>query len=43
MRANGNPRELLEHSTDPEVQQFLTRGAAAAAPAGTEPSIPQPA
>jgi hypothetical protein len=26
MRAKGNPRELLKHSTDPAVQQFLTRG-----------------
>jgi phospholipid/cholesterol/gamma-HCH transport system ATP-binding protein len=26
MRANGNPRELLKHSTDPAVQEFLTRG-----------------
>jgi phospholipid/cholesterol/gamma-HCH transport system ATP-binding protein len=28
MRASGNPRELLKHSTDPAVQQFLTRGEA---------------
>lgn len=28
MRARGNPRELLEHSTDPAVREFLTRGAA---------------
>jgi phospholipid/cholesterol/gamma-HCH transport system ATP-binding protein len=26
MRANGNPREMLKHSTDPAVQEFLTRG-----------------
>jgi phospholipid/cholesterol/gamma-HCH transport system ATP-binding protein len=32
MRASGNPRELLKHSTDPAVQQFLTRGEAAAHP-----------
>jgi phospholipid/cholesterol/gamma-HCH transport system ATP-binding protein len=32
MRANGNPRELLKHSTDPAVQQFLTRGEATAQP-----------
>jgi phospholipid/cholesterol/gamma-HCH transport system ATP-binding protein len=32
MRANGNPRELLKHSTDPAVQQFLTRGEASAHP-----------
>jgi phospholipid/cholesterol/gamma-HCH transport system ATP-binding protein len=33
MRAEGNPRELLEHSTDPQVREFLTRGAPAARPA----------
>ena len=32
MRASGNPRELLKHSTDPAVQQFLTRGEASAHP-----------
>jgi phospholipid/cholesterol/gamma-HCH transport system ATP-binding protein len=32
MRASGNPRELLKHSTDPAVQQFLTRGEARAHP-----------
>jgi phospholipid/cholesterol/gamma-HCH transport system ATP-binding protein len=26
MRAQGNPRELLQHSTDPAVREFLTRG-----------------
>src|SRR5512138_1503517 len=26
MRARGNPRELLKHSTDPAVREFLTRG-----------------
>ena len=26
MRAHGNPRELLKNSTDPAVQEFLTRG-----------------
>lgn len=31
MRAQGNPRELLEHSADPEVREFLTRGAESAA------------
>jgi len=35
MRAKGNPRELLKHSTDPAVQQFLTRGETAA-----HPSVP---
>ena len=34
MRAQGNPRELLEHSTDPIVREFLTRG---------EPPAPQSA
>jgi phospholipid/cholesterol/gamma-HCH transport system ATP-binding protein len=33
MRAQGNPRELLEHSTDPQVREFLTRGASVAGPA----------
>ena len=28
MRASGNPRELLKHSTDPAVREFLTRGTA---------------
>jgi len=28
MRASGNPRELLKHSTDPAVRRFLTRGEA---------------
>jgi len=27
MRAHGNPKELLAHSTDPTVRAFLTRGA----------------
>ncbi|HVA78409.1 MAG TPA: ATP-binding cassette domain-containing protein [Candidatus Binataceae bacterium] len=27
MTASGNPRELREHSTDPRVRRFLTRGA----------------
>jgi phospholipid/cholesterol/gamma-HCH transport system ATP-binding protein len=26
MRAEGNPRELLKHSQDPAVREFLTRG-----------------
>jgi len=30
MRARGNPRELREHSTDPAVREFLTRGDPAA-------------
>jgi phospholipid/cholesterol/gamma-HCH transport system ATP-binding protein len=32
MRAQGSPRELLEHSTDPYVREFLTRGESAPAP-----------
>jgi phospholipid/cholesterol/gamma-HCH transport system ATP-binding protein len=32
MRASGNPRELLQHSTDRALQQFLTRGEAAVQP-----------
>lgn len=35
MRASGNPRDLLEHSTDTAVQRFLTRGEAS--PTSTEP------
>ncbi|MCL4179468.1 MAG: ATP-binding cassette domain-containing protein [Verrucomicrobia bacterium] len=34
MRAQGNPRELLKHSPDPLVREFLTRGA----PAPSEPA-----
>jgi phospholipid/cholesterol/gamma-HCH transport system ATP-binding protein len=30
MRAQGNPRELLRHSTDPQLREFLTRGTPAA-------------
>jgi ABC-type transport system involved in resistance to organic solvents, ATPase component len=26
MRAEGNPRELLNHSKDPVLREFLTRG-----------------
>ena len=32
MRASGHPRDLLRHSTDRVVQQFLTRGEAGARP-----------
>jgi phospholipid/cholesterol/gamma-HCH transport system ATP-binding protein len=35
MRAQGNPRELLQHSADPYVREFLTRGESA--PAQTAP------
>jgi phospholipid/cholesterol/gamma-HCH transport system ATP-binding protein len=31
MRAHGHPRELLKHSTDPHLREFLTRGEATAA------------
>jgi phospholipid/cholesterol/gamma-HCH transport system ATP-binding protein len=37
MRAHGNPRELLKHSTDPAVREFLTRGEASARPAASQP------
>jgi phospholipid/cholesterol/gamma-HCH transport system ATP-binding protein len=30
MRAQGNPKELLEHSTDAKLRAFLTRGASSA-------------
>jgi len=30
MRAQGNPRELRDHSPDPQIRTFLTRGASAA-------------
>jgi phospholipid/cholesterol/gamma-HCH transport system ATP-binding protein len=30
MRAHGNPKELLAHSTDPTLRAFLTRGAVSA-------------
>jgi phospholipid/cholesterol/gamma-HCH transport system ATP-binding protein len=33
MRAQGNPRELLNNSTDPAVREFLTRGEATSQPA----------
>lgn len=32
MRAQGNPRELLKHSADPAVREFLTRGEVSAPP-----------
>lgn len=38
MRARGHPRELLEHSKDPAVREFLTRGTAAERREGTPPS-----
>jgi phospholipid/cholesterol/gamma-HCH transport system ATP-binding protein len=33
MRAHGNPKELLAHSTDPTIRAFLTRGAESVAKA----------
>ena len=41
MRASGNPRELLKHSTDPAVQQFLTRGGASVPLNPSKPPNPQ--
>jgi phospholipid/cholesterol/gamma-HCH transport system ATP-binding protein len=38
MRAQGNPRDLLQHSTDPYVREFLTRGESAPAQATSEAS-----
>ncbi len=38
LRASGNPRELLRHSTDRAVQQFLARGDAAVQPNTTKPA-----
>jgi phospholipid/cholesterol/gamma-HCH transport system ATP-binding protein len=35
MRAKGNPRELLQNSTDPAVREFLTRGECGAHPIKT--------
>jgi phospholipid/cholesterol/gamma-HCH transport system ATP-binding protein len=40
MRAQGNPRELLKNSTDPAVQEFLTRGGGPAQPTNAKPSNP---
>src|SRR5512147_935549 len=38
MRAKGNPRELLQNSTDPAVREFLTRGEASAHPTTAQSS-----
>ena len=38
MRAEGNPRDLLEHSTDPYVREFLARGESAPAKPAPEPT-----
>ena len=38
MRAQGNPRDLLQHSTDPYVREFLTRGESAPAQPAPEAS-----
>jgi phospholipid/cholesterol/gamma-HCH transport system ATP-binding protein len=42
LRASGNPRELLRHSTDPAVRKFLTRGDSAAPLDATNPPHFQP-
>jgi phospholipid/cholesterol/gamma-HCH transport system ATP-binding protein len=36
MRAHGNPREMLKNSTDPAVQEFLTRGEKSSQPASAQ-------
>jgi phospholipid/cholesterol/gamma-HCH transport system ATP-binding protein len=38
MRAQGNPKELLEHSADAKLKAFLTRGASSAETA-TRPEL----
>jgi phospholipid/cholesterol/gamma-HCH transport system ATP-binding protein len=38
MRARGNPRELLKNSTDPAVQEFLTRGEASTKASTAKPT-----
>ena len=38
MRAQGNPRDLLQHSTDPYVREFLARGESAPAKPAPEPT-----
>ena len=38
MRAHGNPREMLKNSTDPAVQEFLTRGEYSAKATSAKPS-----
>lgn len=37
MRAHGNPRDLLKNSTDPAVQEFLTRGEASTKASAAKP------
>ena len=41
MRAEGNPRELLKHSQDPYLREFLTRGEEAI-PAANSDYLPKP-
>ena len=41
MRARGNPRELLKNSTDPAVQEFLTRGEYSAKATTAKPINPR--
>jgi len=38
VRAEGNPRELLKHSKDPYLREFLSRGNEATRPANSEVS-----
>jgi phospholipid/cholesterol/gamma-HCH transport system ATP-binding protein len=40
MRAQGNPRDLLENSSDPHVREFLTRGSPSAQVAPTSATRP---
>ena len=40
MRAAGNPRQLRDHSTDPAVREFLTRGESARRPAAVSTTSP---
>jgi phospholipid/cholesterol/gamma-HCH transport system ATP-binding protein len=40
MRASGNPRELLKHSGDPAVREFLTRGDKSAGPGPAKSNNP---
>jgi phospholipid/cholesterol/gamma-HCH transport system ATP-binding protein len=39
MRAQGNPRDLLKHSTDPVVREFLTRGESPAPKPAGQPQL----
>jgi phospholipid/cholesterol/gamma-HCH transport system ATP-binding protein len=39
VRVQGNPKELLKHSTDPKVRAFLTRGEESTRPATPPPAL----